>query len=167
MRHLHRPPAPAKGPTPPPPTLSKPSSPPPLGVAFPPPCRWLPPMPNRVLTCVVSVSGIRGIVGSSFDIDQAMGLAAAYGRSLAAGGTVVLGRDSRPTGELFAQAVAAGLRGVGCAVVEIGVVPTPTVPIMIGHLGAAGGIQLSPSHNPGECNPLNSFTPALPNIHQT
>lgn len=111
------------------------------------------------LTCVISVSGIRGIVGDTLTPEQVLTLAAAYGVTIAPRGTVVLGRDSRPTGELLAQAVAAGLRGVGCEVVDIGVVPTPTVAIAMGTLGAAGGIQVSASHNPVAWNALKLFAP--------
>ena len=114
-------------------------------------------MTNDPLRCVVSISGTRGVVGETIDPPTVMSLAAAYGRSVARGGVVVLGRDSRPTGHLLAQAAAAGLRGVGCDVVDIGVVPTPTVPIMIQELSAAGGIQLSASHNPVEWNACKFF----------
>ena len=118
------------------------------------------------LACVVSISGIRGIVGNTITIDQFLGLAAAYGQEIAPGGTVILGRDSRPTGALVAQAVAAGLRGVGCRVIDIGIVPTPTVPIMIGELGAQGGIQISASHNPAAWNALKFFSGAGRNVDQ-
>ncbi len=124
------------------------------------------PMSNRPLSCVVSVSGIRGVVGKTIDIDQIVGLAAAYGQAIAKGGTVVVGRDSRPTGALFAQAVAVGLRSVGCHVVDIGIVPTPTVPIMIMELKAAGGIQVSASHNNVEWNALKLFSPTGRNVDQ-
>ncbi len=123
-------------------------------------------MVNRPLACVVSVSGIRGIVGETLDVDQVLALAAAYGRTIACGGVVVLGRDSRPTGELFAQAAAAGLRAVGCTVVDIGMVPTPTVPITILALGAAGGIQISASHNHVEWNALKLFSGRGRNVDQ-
>ena len=118
------------------------------------------------LRCVVSVSGIRGIIGETLDLDELLRLAAAYGSTLAPRGTVVLGRDSRPTGAMVAQVVAAGLRGVGCNVVEIGIVPTPTVPIMITELGAQGGIQISASHNPAEWNALKLFSGAGRNVDQ-
>jgi phosphomannomutase len=118
------------------------------------------------LRCVVSISGIRGLVGDTLTIPEVLALSAAYGVAVAKGGTVVLGRDSRPTGHMIAQAVAAGLRGVGCSVVEIGVVPTPTVPIMIGELKAAGGIQVSASHNPIEWNALKFFAGSGRNVDQ-
>ncbi|MBA3709741.1 MAG: phosphoglucosamine mutase [Planctomycetes bacterium] len=121
---------------------------------------------SRPLRCVVSVSGIRGVVGETLDCAQVMALAAAYGSAIADGGAVVVGRDSRPTGEMLAQACAAGLRGVGCSVIDIGVVPTPTVPITIADSGAAGGIQISASHNPVEWNALKFFNRDGRNVDQ-
>ncbi len=119
------------------------------------------------LRCVVSVSGIRGIVGETIDLPQFQGLAAAYGQAIAgAGGTVILGRDSRLTGPMVAQTVAAALRGVGCHVIDIGIVPTPTVPIMIQELGAQGGLQISASHNNSEWNALKFFSPEGRNVDQ-
>jgi phosphomannomutase len=123
-------------------------------------------MINRPLTCVASVSGIRGVIGQTLDPEQVLGLAAAFGRAIAQGGTVVLGRDSRPTGPTLAEAATAGLMGVGCEVIDIGVVPTPTVPLMVGHLQAAGGIQISASHNPVEWNALKFYTASGRNIDQ-
>ncbi|MBA3846308.1 MAG: phosphoglucosamine mutase, partial [Planctomycetes bacterium] len=123
-------------------------------------------MTVKPLGCVVSVSGVRGIVGETLDVDQIVALGAAYGLAIADRGPVVVGRDSRPTGELFVQAVATGLRGVGCEVIDIGLVPTPTVPITIGELGAAGGIQVSASHNPVQWNALKFFAGTGRNIDQ-
>lgn len=114
-------------------------------------------MPNPPLRCVVSVSGMRGIVGADMDPAVVQAVAATYGRTIARGRPVVLGRDSRPTGSLLAQAAAAGLRGVGCDVIDCGVVPTPTVPIMLKRCRAGGGIQISASHNPVEWNALKLF----------
>ncbi|MDA3961282.1 MAG: phosphoglucosamine mutase [Planctomycetota bacterium] len=121
-------------------------------------------MMNPELRCVVSVSGMRGIVGDTMDPAVIQAVAACYGTTIAKGGTVILGQDGRPTGDMLMQAAAAALRGVGCNVIELGIVPTPTVPIMIRHLKAAGGIQLSASHNPVEWNALKLFARSGRNI---
>jgi phosphomannomutase len=118
------------------------------------------------LHCVVSVSGIRGVIGDTLNIEQVMGLAAAFGIAVAHCDTVVVGRDSRATGAMLAQAVAAGLRSVGCSVIDLGVVPTPTVAIAVKDLGAAGGIQISASHNPAEWNALKFFNRSGRNVDQ-
>ena len=126
----------------------------------------------RPLRCVVSVSGIRGIIGETLDPDELLGLAAAFAQAVAKGRTVVLGRDSRPTGALIAQIVAGALRAAGCPVVEIGVVPTPTVPIAIAELvrrgiAVGGGLQISASHNPVEWNALKLFSDQGRNVDQS
>ena len=118
------------------------------------------------LNCVVSVSGIRGVVGDTLNVHEILGLAAAYGTVAAHGGPVVLGRDSRPTGTMIAQVVTGALRSVGCQVIDLGVVPTPTVPIMVKQLGAMGGVMISASHNPVEWNALKFFNHEARNIDQ-
>ncbi len=107
---------------------------------------------------IVSVSGIRGIVGASLTPEVASAFAAALGATLDRR-TVVLSRDSRPSGEMLQHAVAAGLLSVGCDIYRLGVAPTPTVGIAIRHLGAAGGIQITASHNPAPYNGLKLFGP--------
>jgi phosphomannomutase len=103
-----------------------------------------------------SISGIRGVVGDGLDPEQCARFAAAFG-NYCNGGTVVLGRDTRPTGEMVRQAVVAGLMATGCTIVDIGVVPTPTVAIMVEELGADGGICITASHNPIQWNALKFF----------
>lgn len=98
-----------------------------------------------------SVSGIRGIVGESLTPELVTSVAAAFA-AYANGGTVVVGRDSRCTGGAIAQCVSSVLALAGCDVVDIGIVPTPTVQVMVEHLKAAGGIIISASHNPIEWN---------------
>ena len=67
---------------------------------------------------------------------------------------VFLGRDSRTSGPMLARSVAAGLQSVGCDVVELGTVPTPTLLLAVEEGNAAGGIAVTASHNPGEWNAL-------------
>ena len=106
---------------------------------------------------MVSVSGVRGRVGAPLTPELMAGIAAALGahlRELEGGRTVCLGRDSRVSGPMFARAVTAGLQSVGCDVVDLGVVPTPTLLMAVGHHGAIGGIGVTASHNPAEWNAL-------------
>jgi phosphomannomutase len=105
---------------------------------------------------IVSVSGIRGIVGQSLYPDIACRFASALGTYLK-GGRVVLCRDGRPSGRMLRQAVAAGLSAAGCIVDDIGIAPTPTVGVAVRQLGAAGGIQITASHNPAPWNGLKMF----------
>lgn len=98
-----------------------------------------------------SVSGIRGVVGESLTPELVMSVASAFA-AYTRRGMVVVGRDSRPTGEAISGLVCSTLVLSGCRVIEIGVVPTPTVQVMVEHLKAAGGMVISASHNPIQWN---------------
>ncbi len=106
---------------------------------------------------MVSVSGVRGRVGAPLTPELMAGIAAALGahlREIEGGRTVCLGRDSRVSGPMFARAVTAGLQSVGCDVIDLGVVPTPTILMAVRDHGAIGGIGVTASHNPAEWNAL-------------
>jgi phosphomannomutase len=107
---------------------------------------------------MLSVSGARGIVGQTMTPAVAADLAAAFGSELVArhglGARVCLGRDSRPSGPMLAAAAQAGLIGTGCAVIDLGLVATPSVGVMIDVHDAAGGMVVTASHNPLPWNGL-------------
>ena len=110
---------------------------------------------------MVSVSGFRGRVGDPLTPELVTALAAAYGAFLRGDGggrSVMLGRDSRTSGPMLAAAAAAGLASVGCDVVDIGIVPTPTLMMAVRDAGAAGGIAVTASHNRAEWNALKFAT---------
>ena len=102
---------------------------------------------------IVSVSGVRGIIGDSLTPEVVFQFGAAFG-SLNKGGKIVLGRDSRVSGPMLSSAVIAGLISTGCKVVDIGITSTPTVQIMAKELNADGGIEITASHNPAMWNGL-------------
>jgi len=102
---------------------------------------------------MVSISGVRGIVGKSLTPAVIEKFALAYGSSLNKG-KVILGRDSRTSGEFITNIVRGCLLATGCEVIEIGIVPTPTVQMEILHHKAQGGIAITASHNPPEWNGL-------------
>jgi phosphomannomutase len=104
---------------------------------------------------MISVAGIRGIVGDNVTPELFAKFAATYGSFLGGvGKKLIVGRDTRVSGEMLKSAVIAGLVSVGCDVIDIGISPTPTVGIMIKKRKADGGIVLSASHNPAEWNAL-------------
>lgn len=110
---------------------------------------------------MVSVSGFRGRVGKPLTPELVAGLAAAFGAFLqdeGFGDTVCVGRDSRTSGPMFLRAVVAGLQSVGTRVVDLGVVPTPTLIMATEHHGSAGGIAITASHNSVEWNALKLVT---------
>lgn len=103
---------------------------------------------------IVSISGIRGIVGESLTDDCVRRFAAAFGSALQPGDAVVLARDTRPSGGGFAAVIAAALQACGCRVVDLGVCSTPGAKLMVLELGAAGAIIVTASHNPKPWNGL-------------
>lgn len=107
---------------------------------------------------ILSISGLRGIVGDGLDPEYVTRFAAALG-TMSQGGTVVLSRDGRNTGEMLRHAVLSGLLATGCRVVDLGIASTPTCGVLVSHLQAAGGLQLTASHNPIEWNGLKPFSP--------
>jgi phosphomannomutase len=110
---------------------------------------------------MVSVSGIRGRVGAPLTPELVCGAAAAFGaflRSEGAEGPVVVGRDSRTSGPMLRAAAVAGFQSVGIDVIDLGIVPTPTVLMAVRHHGAAGGVAVTASHNPAEWNALKLVT---------
>ena len=103
---------------------------------------------------ISGISGIRGIAGESFTEEVVRRYAAAFAVSLEPGGSVVLARDTRPSGARFAAAAAAALREAGCRVVDCGVCSTPAAKLMVTGLEAAGGVVVTASHNPAPWNGL-------------
>jgi len=102
---------------------------------------------------IKSVSGIRGIVGDGLDPLVVLDFAAHFGKFIK-GKSVMIGRDSRSSGEALKNAVSAGLMGVGVDVIDIGVVPTPTLLYNVKTSDVSGGIVITASHNSSEWNAL-------------
>ncbi len=105
----------------------------------------------------IGVSGIRGVVGNFLTPSLACAFGQAFGTYVGAG-VVMVGRDTRSTGPMLQHAVQCGLLSTGCEVVDLGILPTPTIQIYVGATHARGGIALTASHNPPEYNALKLFT---------
>lgn len=112
-------------------------------------------------TLMISVSGMRGIVGKDLTPELVARHAAALGAWARASGKplVVLGRDARTSGPMFARAATAGLMSVGVDVIDVGIAPTPTVQLAVEHHHAGAGLILTASHNPIEWNALKLVGP--------
>ncbi|MEJ7609438.1 MAG: hypothetical protein WKF37_24975 [Bryobacteraceae bacterium] len=104
----------------------------------------------------IGVSGIRGVVGEFLT----PGLACAFGQAFGTyvgRGKVLVGRDTRATGEMLQHAVQCGLLSAGCEVLDLGILPTPTIQMYVDASRARGAIALTASHNPPEYNALKLF----------
>lgn len=110
-------------------------------------------------TLIVSVSGLRGVVGGSLTPEVAVRYARAFVDGLPAG-PIVIGRDGRTHGPLLVAAIRDALLADGRDVLDCGVSATPTVGIVVREERAAGGIQVSASHNPAPYNGLKLFSAA-------
>ncbi|MDP7267010.1 MAG: phosphoglucosamine mutase [Pirellulales bacterium] len=113
-------------------------------------------MENNVAELIISVSGLRGIVGETLTPE----IAVRYVQAFAAGledGPLVISQDGRATGPALAAAIRDGLFAAGRDVIDASVAATPTTGILVREHSAAGGIQISASHNPAEYNGLKLF----------
>jgi phosphomannomutase len=100
-----------------------------------------------------SVSGLRGVAGKDLTTKIVSQYAQMFG-AFVGPGTIVIGRDARKSGPMFRRAVIHGLHTAACRVIDLGIVPTPTVLFMAKKLKARGGIAITASHNPSQWNAL-------------
>jgi phosphomannomutase len=112
---------------------------------------------ESVAQLMVSVSGIRGIYGDGLSDEAAERFSYAFGETYP--GTIVVGRDSRTSGEAITRAVVRGLRKAGCRVIDLGLASTPTTEMAVTAQRAAGGVIVTASHNPPEWNGLKFLGP--------
>lgn len=103
------------------------------------------------MTLMVTVSGVRGLVGRSLTPARVLEFAQAWG-TLRGGGRIVLARDSRSSGPMYAAAAEAGLLAAGCTVTRLGLAMTPTAGYAIREGGFEGGVVITASHNPAAWN---------------
>jgi phosphomannomutase len=113
---------------------------------------------RAIPTLKIGISGVRGVVGDSLTPELLTRFSQAFGTYLRSG-AILVGRDTRTSGEMVRQAVIAGLMSAGCRIVDAGVCPTPTVQLLVRRLRAAGGIAITASHNPPEWNALKFIGP--------
>jgi len=112
---------------------------------------------------IFGTDGVRGVYGRELTDDLAFGLGRAavivLRRYEHGGITLVVGRDTRESGEPLETALIAGIRSVGADALIAGVVPTPAVAFLTTDLKAAAGVVISGSHNPPEDNGIKFFGP--------
>jgi phosphomannomutase len=106
-----------------------------------------------IRTLKISISGVRGVVGDSLLPPLLTRFAESFGTYLNSG-EIVVGRDTRTSGEMVKHAVFAGLMSTGCQVIDLDICPVPTIQHMVRKLEARGGVAITASHNPVEWNAL-------------
>jgi phosphomannomutase len=106
---------------------------------------------RKIMELIKSISGIRGIFGETLTPEEIVKYASAFGEYNNRK-PIVIGRDGRITGKIIGNLVSSTLLSMGCDVIALGVVPTPTVQLAVEKFGAAGGISITASHNPIEWN---------------
>ena len=98
-----------------------------------------------------SISGVRGIVGDSLTPQVVSDFGKAFG-SFINRGKIVIGQDTRKSGNILKKSFIEGILSTGCDVIDLGILPTPTILFNIKSLEAAGGAIITASHNPKEWN---------------
>jgi len=106
---------------------------------------------------IITVSGLRGVVGESLTPAVAERYTASFA-ALAPPGPIIITRDGRESGPQLAAAIQNGLHAQGRDTIDAGVAATPTTGVLVRQFSAAGGIQISASHNPREYNGIKLFS---------
>jgi phosphoglucosamine mutase len=100
---------------------------------------------------IFGTDGVRGVAGSELTPELALAIGRAAGSYLR-GGPVVVGRDTRRSGEMLSSALQAGFHAVGIDTVDVGVLPSGGISFLTETTGATMGAVVSASHNPAEDN---------------
>jgi phosphomannomutase len=100
---------------------------------------------------IISISGIRGILGESLTPENIIKYTTAFAKFIKSK-RVVIGRDGRLNGDIIEKIIESTLLLNGCEVVNIGLAPTPTITLAVETLKAQGGISITASHNPQQWN---------------
>lgn len=108
---------------------------------------------------IISVSGVRGIIGDGLDSQVADRLGRAFASTLGKSGKIVLARDSRRSGSELAKSISKALSEMGFDVIDLGIVTTPGAALMTTKLGAHGAVVITASHNPSQWNGLKFLGP--------
>lgn len=105
-------------------------------------------------TRLFGTDGVRGVANDELTPELAMRLGEAAGRFLCdrGRGHIVVGRDTRRSGDMLEAALVAGITAAGSDALVAGIIPTPGVAVLTRELGADGGVVISASHNPAEYN---------------
>ena len=96
-------------------------------------------------------NGVRGIANEYLNPELAVNLARSLGTYMGSKGTVAIGCDTRISGQMLKSAAIAGALSTGLNVIDVGIVPTPSIQYYVRDYADAG-IVITASHNPREYN---------------
>ena len=96
-------------------------------------------------------NGVRGTINDELTVELVLNLGRAIG-SVLGPGQIALARDSRMGGRMYSRVMTSGLLSTGCSVVDLGLVPTPTLQFMVPRLDCVAGVMITASHNPPKFN---------------
>jgi phosphomannomutase len=113
---------------------------------------------NKIRSLKISISGVRGVVGDTLTPQLLTAFAGAFGTYLGSG-PILVGRDTRQSGEMVGNAVFAGLLAAGCEPVDLGICPVPSIQIRTAEVRSSGAIAITASHNPAQWNALKFISP--------
>jgi phosphomannomutase len=106
---------------------------------------------------IISVSGLRGIVGETLTPKVAANYVGAFSAT-APQGDILVARDSRPSGRMLSLAIQSALQALGRTTIDAGIVATPTAGVLLRRCRAAGAVMITASHNPSPYNGLKLFS---------
>ena len=106
---------------------------------------------------IFGTDGIRGRFNEELTYSLAYKVGYALGSSLEKKNPILIGRDTRISGDILLQAISKGINESGNKFINIGICPTPAIPFLIKKENLSGGIMISASHNPPEYNGIKIF----------
>jgi len=106
---------------------------------------------------IFGTDGIRGIFNKDITYSLAYKVGYALGLTLENNNPIILGRDTRISGEILLQAIASGINASGKKFINLGICPTPAIPLLINKEKLSSGVMISASHNPPEYNGIKIF----------
>ena len=106
---------------------------------------------------IFGTDGIRGIFNKDITYSSIYKVGYALGLTLKSNHPLVIGRDTRISGNILLEAISSGIKAAGKEFIDIGICPTPTIPFLIKEKGFSSGIMISASHNPPQYNGIKIF----------
>ena len=101
---------------------------------------------------IFGTDGIRGRFNEEITYSLAYKVGYALGSNLENNNPILIGRDTRISGDILLQAITKGINASGKKFINLGICPTPAIPFLIKHEKLSSGIMISASHNPPEYN---------------